>query len=169
MNKRISEMLNKQMNQELYAAFVYRNMASLAAKQGMKGFSKWLNIQFKEEMSHSNLIYQYMTARNQFPQIHPVKDPVCKAKHFSEIPQEGLKLEKITTDCINAILDEATKEKEYATIQFLQLFVNEQVEEIQLFDELIDSFNLISDKNYFVLDVELGKRNYGDPKINIEL
>lgn len=167
MDKKVFKLMNNQMNQEIYAAFCYRNMASLSSKQGMNGFAKWLNIQYQEELAHSNLMYQYLVARGEIPVITEVKDPKCNLSHFSKIPNAGLQLEIETTNRINEILSAATEVKEYATIQFLQLFVNEQVEEIQIFKDLIDKFNLISDKNYFLIDVELEKRILENPKIDL--
>ena len=55
------------------------------------------------------------------------------------------------------------QEKDYATNNFLQWFVNEQVEEESTVEGIIDKLNLIGDakSGLFMLDRELGARAAG--------
>lgn len=62
-------------------------------------------------------------------------------------------------------MDLAISEKDYATVNFLQWFVNEQVEEEASFSEILDKLKLIGDdkRGLFMLDKELGQRIYTPP------
>jgi len=79
--------------------------------------------------------------------------------------EDGYKHEQSITESINNLMDLAISEKDYATVNFLQWFVNEQVEEEASFSEILDKLKLIGDdkRGLFMLDKELGQRIYTPP------
>lgn len=79
--------------------------------------------------------------------------------------EDGYKHEQFMTESINNLMDLAISEKDYATVNFLQWFVNEQVEEEASFSEILDKLKLIGDdkRGLFMLDKELGQRIYTPP------
>ncbi len=71
--------------------------------------------------------------------------------------------EKHITGLINKLVGQAMQEKDYATNNFLQWFVNEQVEEEATVEEIINKLEMIGDakSGLFMLDRELGARTAG--------
>jgi len=70
--------------------------------------------------------------------------------------------EQTVTKRIYELSDAAWAEREHATINFLQWFIDEQVEEESTFDGIIQKLRRIdSDSNaFYMLDAELAKRTF---------
>lgn len=79
---------------------------------------------------------------------------------FLEVFEVALNHEKLVTSKINELLDLATEEKSYATIQFLQWFVEEQREEENTMKDIVFKLERIKDnfQGLSMLDKELGSR-----------
>ena len=65
------------------------------------------------------------------------------------------------TSKLNNLSDQALKEKDHATYNLLQWFVNEQVEEEATVSEIISKLKLVKDDGYglLMIDNELGARS----------
>ena len=76
--------------------------------------------------------------------------------------KESLKHEEYVTSSINKIYEEATNEKDYRTLEFLNWFIKEQAEEEKSAQELITKMELTDHNNrgIYLLDRELSKRTY---------
>ena len=76
-----------------------------------------------------------------------------------------LKHEQLVTSLINDLVELAIAEKDHATLNFLQWFVAEQVEEEASVGEIVDKLKLIKTdtSGLFLLDAELGKRVFTPP------
>ena len=48
MNKNVGDLLNTQINKEMYSAYLYLDMSIYYEKVGLEGFANWYNIQAKE-------------------------------------------------------------------------------------------------------------------------
>ena len=55
--------LSRQVNRELYSAYLYLVMSSYFETVSLKGFAKWMRLQAKEEQMHAMKIYDYIVAR----------------------------------------------------------------------------------------------------------
>jgi ferritin len=75
-----------------------------------------------------------------------------------EILEVSLNHEKEVTRRINNLMKMAIELNDYASVSFLQWYIDEQVEEEANFAELIDKVNMIGDKGIYMLDRELGHR-----------
>ncbi len=159
-DKKTYDLLNVQFNKELYSSSLYRNMSALVASWGMPGFSHWLNCHSEEELLHAKAFYDYMLSQDVIPIVTAMPYPEVKAKDYLTITMEAKEFEIKTTQDIHEIVDYSHKSKDYATMEFLQMFVREQVEEVDLFNELEDKFKLAKNGGgIYVLDNELGKRD----------
>ncbi len=56
LNKKVSDLLNEQINKELYSAYLYLDMNNYFDKRGLNGFANWYMIQAQEERDHAMLI-----------------------------------------------------------------------------------------------------------------
>jgi ferritin len=81
--------------------------------------------------------------------------------------QESLKHEQFVTASINNIYDEASRIKDYRTMQFLDWFIKEQGEEEKNAEDLILKYNVFGTdaKGLYMLNSELGTRVYAPPSL----
>jgi len=71
---------------------------------------------------------------------------------------------------IHNIYDEASKIKDFRTVEFLAWFVKEQGEEEKNAEDLITKYDLYGNdpKGLYQLNVELGSRTYAAPTLVLE-
>ena len=60
LDKKITDLLNKQVNAEFYSAYLYLGFANYYHEQGLDGFANWYEVQAKEERDHAMLIRTYI-------------------------------------------------------------------------------------------------------------
>lgn len=63
MKEKIRKALNKQMNAEVYSAYLYLSMSAYFEKINLKGFAHWMRVQAKEEEGHVMRFYTYLAER----------------------------------------------------------------------------------------------------------
>ncbi len=155
--------LNKQIQEELYSAYLYLSMSNWFDSIGLKGFANWMMVQFKEELAHAMKIYNYIQYQGGFVELMEIAKPPAKWDSPLHAFEETLKHERHITQCINELVDLAEELKDRATFNFLQWFVDEQVEEEANDIEIIEKLKLIGDNKsaLFMLDKELGGRTPG--------
>mgnify|MGYP006284614143 CR=1 FL=1 len=160
LSDKMSEELNKQINEELYSAYLYQAMAAYADSEGYKGTSVWLDNQAQEEMIHARKFYDYILERGGNIKLHSIEGPPAEHGKMKDIFQAALKHEQHITGRINHLVSLAREEKDYASDNFLQWFVAEQVEEESSVGDILDKLELIGDHpgGLFQLDRELGTR-----------
>ncbi len=160
LNEKMLNALNKQIQEEFYSAYLYLSMSSWFDSIGLKGFSHWMKVQFEEEMEHGMKIYQYIQAHGEKVELLEIAKPPAKWDSPLHAFKETLKHEQHITKCINDLVDLAEELKDRATFNFLQWFIDEQVEEEANDMEIISKLEMIGDSHnaLFMLDRELGQR-----------
>ena len=53
LNAKVSELLNQQINKELYSAYLYLDFSNYFSEKGLDGFANWYMIQAQEERDHA--------------------------------------------------------------------------------------------------------------------
>ncbi len=162
MDKKLVASLNSQLNFELYSAYIYVSMASYLKSLDLNGFANWMNIQVQEELAHVTKFYTFLHDRGENVEFDAIPKPQHDWKSPLEVFEHALKHEKIVTKRINALTDQAGKFSDHATLNFLQWFVGEQVEEEANVVSVIRQIKLVGD-SLFLLDRELGQRVFTPP------
>lgn len=159
-SKNMLNELNKQVNEELYSAYLYQAMAAYADGQGYKGASTWLDTQAQEEMVHARKFYDFIIERGGKIKLMAIAEPPQEHGSLLDIFKAALGHEEHITGRINHLVSTARDEKDYASDNFLQWFVAEQVEEESNAQDIIDKLVLIDGHvgGLFQLDKELGTR-----------
>jgi ferritin len=160
LSKTMEHALNKQVNRELYSAYLYLAMSSYFETVNMKGFAKWMRIQAKEEQVHAMKIYDYIVARGGTVSLLDIEAPKAKWSSAGKVFDEVYAHEQKVTAMIHGLVDLAVKEKDHATFEMLQWFVKEQVEEEERASEIVSQIKIVGDVpgHLFCLDHHLGKR-----------
>lgn len=164
LSKSIHEALSKQMNMEIASAYLYLEMSYAVDDAGMPGFAHWLEMQAAEEMDHANRIQVYIKDRNVQPELYDVVRYEFKYESPLSVAKDALEHEYLVSDSINKIVDMALDERDHATVSFLQWFVDEQVEEEEVFTNLVDIFEFVGDDKaaLLALNAQLGTRTEED-------
>ncbi len=162
LKEKMVKALNDQINEELYSAYLYLSMSAHFESIGLKGFANWMMIQYKEETDHAMKIYGYLFSQGEKPKLLEIKEPPEKWDSPLHAFEDTYKHEQHITERINYLVDIAEELKDRATYNFLQWFIDEQVEEEENDRDIIDKLKLIGDsKNaLFMLDKELSQRQY---------
>jgi len=167
MNPKVEEALNEQINAELYSAYLYLSMSSWFDSIGLRGFANWERVQAMEERDHGLKIFDYVLARGGRAVMQQIDAPQTEWKDAKDAFETQMAHELKVTSLINNLVDLSITEKEHATVNFLQWFVNEQVEEEENARTILDQLKMISQEKgvglLYMLDKELGTRTYTAP------
>lgn len=167
MDKKVSELINTQINKEFYSAYLYLEFANYYAAAGLDGFENWYKIQAQEERDHAMLFYQYLQNNGEKITLEAIDKPDCALNNNMDPLKAGLAHEQLVTSLINNIYDAAFEVKDFRTMQLLDWFVKEQGEEEKNASDLIVKMELFGSdaKGLYMLNSELGSRVYSAPSL----
>ncbi len=63
MTPKMEEALNKQLNAELYSAYMYLSMTAWFESRNLTGFASWMRAQVVEEVEHAMKFYSFINER----------------------------------------------------------------------------------------------------------
>lgn len=157
---KMTDAINRQINNEMYSAYLYMAMSAHSSDIGLNGFATWFMVQYHEEMFHAMKQYNYLLDQGAAVHLQAIKEPPKTFKSAKDMFEKTLEHEKFVTKSINEIADLALQEKDHATYQFIQWYVTEQVEEEKNDNEILQKLTLAGDAGpgLFMLDQQLGAR-----------
>ena len=170
LSERMTEALNKQVNREIYSAYLYLSMSADSTFKGLKGFANWFMVQYQEEMTHAMKIYDYINNQGGQVKLMAVEQPPMEFGSPLEIFEKTLEHEKFVTKCINDLVNLAIDQKDHATKIFLQWFITEQIEEETNDNDIIATLKLVGKEGngLFMIDKELATRVFVPPATSEE-
>lgn len=146
LSKTMQEALNKQVQMEAESSQAYLAMASWAEIQpGLQGVTDFFYKQSDEERVHMLKLIRFINERGGFAIVPALAQPIVTFKSIKNVFDEFLKHELKVSDSINDLVNLALTEKDYATHNFLQWYVNEQMEEERVARTLNDKLEMIGD------------------------
>ena len=74
-SQKMVDALNKQVNAELYSAYLYQAMASDASHKGFPGTANWFSCQTQEEVSHAQRLYNYVNSQGAHAVLAAIEKP----------------------------------------------------------------------------------------------
>lgn len=163
-NKKVEEVLNKQVNAELWSAYLYLSMAAWSENKGFKGFANWMRVQFHEETSHAMKIFDYIMERSGEVKLQPIAAVETSWNSLLHMMEETYKHECKVTEMIHNCYEVALSDKDYATATMLQWFIEEQTEEESNALEIIDTLKITGENSGGVLylDKKLASRKISE-------
>ncbi len=159
-SKKLEKAINEQINAELWSAFLYLSMSMHFEHEGLPGVANWFKMQFMEEQDHAHKFMNYLNAKGNKVELKAIDKVDVSWDSVLHAFEETLKHERIVTGLIHELVALAREEKDYATENMLQWFVDEQVEEEETAQGLIDGLRLIGDNGFglYTFDKDLAKR-----------
>lgn len=169
LSKKIEEALNKQVRVEAESSQVYLAMASYAENLGFEGVSQFMYAHSDEEREHMLKLMKFINERGGHAQVSELTMPPKEFGSFKDMFESLFNHEVKVSKAINDLVDVSLQEKDYATHNFLQWYVSEQIEEEALARNILDKINLIGDdKSGFYLfdnDIKQLVTNPGTPEV----
>ncbi len=162
--KRISDAieraLNDQMTKEAYQAQVYLSYASWAEVNSYAGVANFLFKHAHEEREHMFKFIKFINDRGGSTKIEAIAAPPADPANMEDCLNKVLQQEIDNSASIDEIVNMAHEEKDWATFNFAQWFVKEQIEEETLINNLLDKYSLASkvkgnNANLYELDKDL--------------
>ena len=153
LSERMQEALNKQVNAELYSSYLYLSMAAYFSVKNLTGFASWMTCQVQEEVVHAMKIHKHVLGRGGRAILLPIEGPPIEWESPRAVFEATYAHEQKVTGLINGLVDLAQEEKDHATVNFLQWFVAEQVEEEESASGALEKVKLAGDgAGLFMLD-----------------
>ena len=143
LTQKMEKALNGQVRVEAESSQVYLSMASWAEVKGLEGISMFMYRHSDEERMHMLKLIKYINERGGHAHITQLKAPKKDLSSFQKMFQELYEHEIVVSKCINELVHVSLEEKDYATHNFLQWYVAEQIEEEALARNILDKINLI--------------------------
>lgn len=142
-SKKMQDAFNAQITAELWSSNLYLQMSFWFRNEGWKGFAGWMAKQAEEERAHALDMADFVCRRNGKASFGTIDAVPTTWKDAEEIFKETLKHEQHVTELINRLADVADEENDRASQNFIDKYIDEQVEEEHTVREIIDLFNQI--------------------------
>ncbi len=165
MDAKIYDLINDQINKELYSAYLYLSIADYYADAGLDGYANFYQIQAQEERDHALIFRKYLLENDEVPQLKAIGAPDKTFEGFMEPLQAAYEHEQYVTSLIDNIYKAALEVNDYRACQFLQWFIDEQMEEEDTARDMITKMELFGDDRHslYELDAKLQGRTYQAP------
>ncbi len=161
-SEKMIEKFNEQIQHELFSGHLYLSMAAYCSSIDLDGFGNFFIIQEKEERDHAMKLYHYVNEQGGRVKIYGLEQPTVDFKSLADVFEQAWEHEKGVTRRLNAIMDLAVEEKDYATQGLLQWFIDEQIEEEATMLTILREVRLVGDngQGLLMLDREKAQRTY---------
>jgi ferritin len=143
LTKKMEKALNGQIRIEAESSQVYLSMASWAEVKGLEGISLFMYRHSDEERMHMLKLIKYVNERGGHAHITDLAAPKKDFGSFQSMFKELYEHEIFVSESINELVHVSLEEKDYATHNFLQWYVAEQIEEEALARNILDKISLI--------------------------
>lgn len=157
---KIAQLINDQIAKEQFAAQYYLSMSAWFSAQDLDGIANYFRVQSKEEFMHADKMFDFLNDVGGQIIISQIPKPPHEFNDAIEIFEKALEHEKLVTQSIFNIVKNANEENDFATVSFLQWFINEQVEEEASASQLVSKIKMVSNNPsaLYLFDQELKQR-----------
>ncbi len=146
LSQSMQEALNNQVRLEAASSHAYLAMASWSDIQpGLDNVAEYFFQQSEEERVHMLKLMRFINERGGFAFVPSLEQPIVTHRGLKSMFEEFLKHEIMISDSINNLVDLALTQKDYATHNFLQWYVSEQIEEEKSARVLNDKLEMIGE------------------------
>ncbi len=159
-NAKMEAALNKQVNAELWSAYLYLSMSYDMDDKGFCGMAAWFAQQAKEEFEHATKFMEFIGEMDGKVKLMPIDEVRQEWNSPKDAFEDTLLHEKKVTEMIHKLMDLAIELKDYASQSMLKWFVDEQVEEEDTARKYLAALEKIEKDSaaMYLFDKKLGKR-----------
>ena len=141
----LAALINRQVNNEMFASYSYLAMSAWFETTAFPGFTRWMAVQSNEETAHAMKFYQYLIDRDARVTLEAIAKPQTDFASPLEVFRASLAQERQVTEQIHAIYNAAEDVRDHETRNFLNWFLDEQIEEEKSLRDLIERLEFVGD------------------------
>ena len=142
LSKTLTAALNSQMTKEAHASQIYLSYAAWAENQGYSGIANFLFRHAEEERNHMMKFLEYILQRGSEVQIIAIPAPHDKPSGIQNCFEKVFEHEVENTKAVYKLVRMSFDEEDWATWNFMQWFVKEQIEEETLAMNLLNKIKI---------------------------
>ncbi len=150
----LHELLNKQINEEMSASYSYLAMSAWFEDSPYGGFAQWMLTQSQEETTHAMKFYHFLVDRGAKVDLTAIAAPRHEFGSPLEVFETSLRQEEHVTQCIHRLYEAAEKHRDHESKNLLNWFLDEQVEEEKVVQDMIDRLRLVGDNPVGLLQLD---------------
>lgn len=152
--------LNEQIREEYYSSYLYLAMSAYFESLDLRGMACWMRAQAQEEHGHAMKLFDFVFERGGTVVLAALDAPQATWASPAAAFAAALYHERHITGCIHKLVEAASSEHDHGTVNFLQWFVKEQVEEEAHVEPIARRLEKIGDNlmGLMFTDRELGSR-----------
>jgi len=154
LNAAVAEAINRQINSEMQASYVYLAMAAYFDANELSGFSNWFRAHSVEETGHAMKLYDYLVKRGARVDLQGIEAPDTNFSSPLAAVDKAVSMEAGVTQQIHELFELAHETKEYGTQPIMHWFLDEQNSEEDLFRGLQDQVAAAGDSRWHLLDLD---------------
>ena len=148
----MADLMSAQVGNELGASNQYIQIATFFDGESLSKLAKFFYDQAEEEREHAMKFVHYLMDVGAQMSIAAI--PATSTDIGTLVEGKPPLLMEVTGQ-INAMMDLAIQEKDYASQAFLQWFVTEQVEEVSTMESMLDVVRRAGEKNLLMMEAYL--------------
>lgn len=153
----VEKAIVNQIKNEEHSSRLYLAMASWCQVNGYPGAADFLYKQADEERMHQLKFVHYLNDRAGYSTLLALDNPTAQYSSLLDVFEKVMKHEEFITESINQLYEVSLINKDYTTGNFLQWFINEQIEEESTMHGILDKMKLAGNEagGLFHIDKEL--------------
>jgi len=151
----LASAINEQIGREFGASMQYLSIAGHFQVQKLTLLAKLFFDQAEEEKVHALKFVHYVLDTQGELHIPAIAEPKPSFVTAEEAVQAALTWETEVTGQINRLMDLAVSQNDYLAQNFLQWFVDEQLEEVMKMDQLLSVVRRAGEKNLLMVEAYL--------------
>lgn len=157
-SQRITDAINEQIGCEFSAMLQYVAIAAHFDNETLPELSAYFSRQAEEEKEHALRFVKFVTDVGGQVRIPAIEAPQSSFNLAEDAVKLSLEQEKKVTSQINNLVHIAKQESDYTTDNFLQWFVQEQLEEVSSMADLLAIVQRAGEKNLLLVEEYLGRK-----------
>jgi ferritin len=142
LSKTLTAALNSQMTKEAHASQIYLSYAAWAENLGFSGIANFFFRHAEEERNHMMKILEYILQRGSEVHVVSIPGPHDKPSGIENCFEKVFEHEVENTKTIYKVVKMSFDEEDWATWNFMQWFVKEQIEEETLAMDLLNKIKI---------------------------
>ena len=136
----LANQLNDHITVELDAFYAYLAMSNWFETRALHNAAKFFKDQSDEEFEHAEKLVKLLTSVGEKVKFNSLRAPKCEYDNVKEALEMFVENEETVSKKIDDLYQLATENKDYATLSTLLWFVDEQVEEEELANEMLELY-----------------------------
>ena len=144
MDKQLRDLIEDQINKELWSAYIYYDMAEFYQSKSLHGHHTWFEKQAKEEVEHAEKFMEFLHDREQSFALKPIAAPGKVYKNLREPLEYQVEHEQLVTSLILAIYNKAKEVGDPLVEHFIGWYDNEHLDEESHSKELLDQYDMFA-------------------------